>query len=407
VAATVIGNTFEWYDFVVYSYLATIIAKNFFPAGNDALALLQTFGVFGLGFVARPLGAVVIGWFADRKGRKAALILTILLMAVGTLLIGVIPSYAAIGALAPGLLVLARLVQGFSVGGEWGGSATFIVEWAPNRRRGFLSSLQQCSVVAGLLLGSGVAALLSTLLPPDAMQSWGWRLPFLLGGLIAPVGIYMRSRVDETPAFRQSRSLAPADTAWQIPQFVQAFGLMIVSAVQFYIFLAYMPTFTQAHAGLTSSQALWANTAGLLFVMLAIPVLGLLSDGIGRKPLLAASCIIFILLPYPLFRIMLDGASLATVLAIQLLVALGIAAYSAALPSAIAEIFSRRARTTHVSIANGTAVAIFGGFAPFIATWLIQKTGSPISPTYFVIAAAILSLLAVVSLPETARRALR
>jgi len=410
VAAAVIGNALEWYDFVVYSYLATILAKNFFPAGDDVAALLATFAAFGIGFLARPLGAIVIGWIGDRKGRKAALVLTILLMAVSTVLIGLIPSYAAIGVLAPALLVLARLGQGFSVGGEWGNATAFIVEWAPAGRRGFYSSFQQSSVVAGLLFGSGIAALLDTMLGPAAMESWGWRIPFLIGGVIGPVGIYMRRNIDETPAYRQAMAVPATggpDTAPPLVETAQAFGLMIISAVQFYIFLAYMPTFTQRHAGLGRAEALWSNTAGLLLLMVAIPLFGVLSDRWGRKPLLGASCIAFIVLPYPLFRIMLGGASLTTILSVQLLVALAIALYCAALPAAIAELFPTRTRTTYLSIANGTAVAIFGGFAPFIATWLIQTTGSPIAPTYYVIAAAILSLAVISSLHETSHQKLR
>lgn len=406
-AAMVIGNVLEWYDFVVYSFLATIIAKNFFPAGNEAATLLATFAVFGVGFVARPLGAIVIGWIGDRRGRKAALVLTILLMAASTVLIGLIPTFQSIGMLAPAFLLLARLAQGFSVGGEWGSSTAFIVEWAPEGQRGFYGSLQQSSVVAGLLLGSAIAALLNSVLEPAAMESWGWRLPFLLGGLIGPVGIYMRRSVGETPAYRQAARAAAGTDAVPLLQTAQAFGLMIISAVQFYIFLAYMPTFTQKYAQLGRAEALWSNTAGLLLLMITIPLLGHLSDRVGRKPLLIASCFALILLPYPLFRLMLDGASLSVVLIVQLLVALAIALYCAALPAAIAEIFETRTRTTYLSIANGTAVAIFGGFAPFIATWLIQKTGSPIAPIYLVVTAAILSLVAILSLRETSREDLR
>src|SRR5579883_55562 len=181
VAAAVVGNVLEWYDFSVYAFVAVIIARKFFPPGDDISALLATFAAFGLGFVARPLGGILIGRFGDVKGRKAALVLTILLMAGGTTLIGLIPTYGAIGALAPALLVLARLIQGFSAGGEWGGSTAFIVEWAPERQRGLYGSFQQCSVAAGLLLGSGIAALVSTVLSPAAMESWGWRVLFLLG----------------------------------------------------------------------------------------------------------------------------------------------------------------------------------------------------------------------------------
>ena len=406
VGATVIGNALEWYDFVVYSYLATIIAKNFYPADNETVALLATFATFGIGFVARPVGAMIIGRIGDRHGRKAALVLTIMLMAAGTVLIGLIPPYEAIGMLAPAILVFARLAQGFSVGGEWGSSTVFIAEWAPDKQRGYYSSWQQCSVVAGLLLGSGIAALLSSILTADVMESWGWRIPFLFGGLIGPVGVYMRRQIDDSPAYRRAAA-APVSTtpvSTQGLRTVQAFGFMVVSAVQFYVFLAYLPTFTQRYAGLGHAEALWSNTAGLFLLLIAIPLFGVFSDRIGRKPLMIASCIFFIVAPYPMFSIMRGGTSLGIIMVIQLIVGLAIALYCGALPAAITEIFETQNRTTLLSIANGTAVAIFGGFAPFIATWLIANTGSPISPTYYVIAAAVISLIAVLSARETANQ---
>jgi MFS transporter, MHS family, proline/betaine transporter len=406
IAAAIVGNVLEWYDFIVYSYLATTIAKVLFPPGDEAAALLETFAAFGIGFVARPVGAIIIGWIGDKKGRKAALILTIALMASGTVLVGLMPSYASIGVFAPIILVLARLMQGFSVGGEWGNSTAFMVEWAPEGHRGFYSSFQQCSLVAGLLLGSGIAALLNTVLATETMQAWGWRVPFFIGSMVALVGIYMRRSVEDSPIYRRGQATSGA---WPLPivETAQAFGFMIVWAVQFYIFLAYMPTFTQKYAGLSSAAALWSNTAGLLLLMVVIPPFGLLSDRVGRKPLLIASCIAFIVLPYPLFGAMLKGPSFTTILAIQLLIALAIGLYSGAGAAAICEIFPTRTRTTFLSVANGTAVAIFGGFAPFIATWLIAKTGSPISPTYYVIVAAAVSAAVVISMRETAHVKLR
>src|SRR5262249_20687233 len=329
IAAAIVGNVLEWYDFIVYSYLATTIATVLFPPGDEAAALLETFAAFGIGFVARPVGAIIIGWIGDKKGRKAALILTITLMAGGTVLVGLIPSYASIGMFAPIILVLARLMQGFSVGGEWGNSTAFMVEWAPEGHRGFYSSFQQCSLVAGLLLGSGIAALLNTVLATETTQGWGWRVPFFIGSMVALVGIYMRRSVEDSPIYRRVASEQATSGAQPLPivETAQAFGFMIVWAVQFYIFLAYMPTFTQKYAGLSSAAALWSNTAGLLLLMVAIPPFGLLSDRVGRKPLLIASCIAFIVLPYPLFGTMLKGSSFTTILAIQLLIALAIGLY--------------------------------------------------------------------------------
>ncbi len=296
VSAAVIGNVLEWYDFAVYGFMAAIIGKNFFPSGDEVSQLLAAFAVYGVGFLARPIGGVVIGRIGDTKGRKTALILTIMLMAVGTVLIGIIPTYATIGVLGPLLILVARLMQGFSAGGEWGGSTAFIVEWADEGERGFLGSFQQCSVAGGLLLGSGVAALITTLLDPAAMEAWGWRVPFLLGALLGPVGMYMRRNIDETPAYQRAmREPEPArspDDATPFWLAARAFGFTILWTVAFYIFLNYMPTFTKTYAKLSSAEALWSNTIGLLVLVAAIPVMGLLSD---RRAEAAAAYVLHLL----------------------------------------------------------------------------------------------------------------
>ena len=406
VTAAVAGNVLEWYDFAVYGYLAGLLAKRFFPASDEATGLLAAFAAFGVGFVVRPLGGILIGRLADRKGRKAALVLTIVLMAVGTVGIGLIPDYHTIGVLAPALLVACRLLQGFSAGGEWGGATAFLVEWAPPHRRGLFGSFQQASVAAGLLLGSGIAALCSTLLSPEQMEAWGWRLPFLIGGLLLPVGLYMRRNVEETPAFRQSPSArAEAASGWTAA--TQALGFTVLWTVSYYIALSYLPTFTQKFAGLSRAQALWSNTLGLAVLVLAVPFMGHLSDRVGRKPLLLACCAAFVILPYPLFAAMVQAGGFATVLLVQIAFALAIALFSGPGPAAIAEMFPTRLRTTWMSTGYSLAVAIFGGFAPYIATWLIATTGSPLSPTIYLIGAAVVSTAVILALPETAHDPLR
>jgi MHS family proline/betaine transporter-like MFS transporter len=404
VAAAVIGNVLEWYDFAVYAFVAIHIARKFFPAGDEVSALLATFLAYGLGFLARPLGGVIIGRIGDTRGRKAALLLTILLMAIGTVLIGVLPSFATVGYLAPLLLVVARLLQGFSAGGEWGSSTAFIVEWAPPAERGYYGSFQQTSVVAGLLLGSGVAALLNTVMTPAEMGSWGWRIPFLLGGIIGPVGMYMRRTIDETPAYqRMTAAPATADQtseAWLLA--ARAFGFTIVWTVCFYILLNYMPTYTQQYMHLSASQALWANTIGLFVLMVSIPMMGRLSDRIGRKPLLLACCAAFIVLPYPIFSFLVSGASYASLIAVQILFAVLISMFSGPGPAAIAEIFPTRSRSTWMTSGYALAVAIFGGFAPYITVLLINRFGSPLAHTFYLIAAATVSTAVIWTMRETA-----
>ena len=411
VSAAVIGNVLEWYDFAVYGFMAGIIGKNFFPSGDAVGELLASFAVFGVGFLARPLGGIVIGRIGDTKGRKTALVLTIMLMAAGTVLIGVTPTFATIGIAGPLLILIARLMQGFSAGGEWGGSTAFIVEWADEGQRGFLGSFQQCSVSAGLLLGSGVAALTTTLLAPATMEAWGWRIPFLLGALLGPVGMYMRQNIDETPAYAKAmRTAAPVPLpgdATPLGMAAQAFGFTVVWTVAFYIFLQYMPTFIKTYAKVSSAAALWSNTIGLVVLVVAIPIMGKLSDRIGRKPLLLACCLCFIVLPYPVFALYLSAPPLGVIIAVQILFGLIIAMFSGAGPAAISEIFPTRVRSTWMTTGYALSVAIFGGFAPYIATWLIARTGSPISPVYYVIAAAIVSTIVIARLKETAHEPLR
>ena len=405
VTAAVIGNVLEWYDFAVYAYVAGIIAKKFFPTQDEVTALLSTFLAFGLGFVARPIGGIVIGRMGDTHGRKAALLLTIFLMAAGTVLIGILPTYASIGFFAPLLLVVARLMQGFSAGGEWGGSTSFIVEWAPAGKRGLFGSFQQTSVVGGLLLGSGFAALLNTVMDPATMDSWGWRVPFLVGGLLGPVGIYMRRTIDETPAYvrvAQQAALPKAGPSG-FALAARAFGFTIVWTVCFYVLLNYMPTWTQKYMKLSPAAALWSNTIGLVVLMAAIPLMGHLSDRLGRKPLLIACCIAFIVVPYPLFTYLASGdASFGMLIAIQILFALLISMFSGAGPAAIAEIFPTRSRSTWMTSGYALAVAIFGGFAPYISVWLIERFGSPTVHVYYLIAAAVVSTAVIWGLRETA-----
>jgi MHS family proline/betaine transporter-like MFS transporter len=408
VSAAVIGNVLEWYDFAVYGYIAVILAKKFFPPGDEITALLSTFLAYGLGFLARPLGGIVLGRVGDTHGRKVALLITIALMAGGTVLIGVLPTYAAIGIAAPLLLVAARLMQGFSAGGEWGSSTAYIVEWAPADKRGFYGSFQQMSVVAGLLLGSGVAALLNTLLTPDQMSDWGWRVPFLLGGILGPVGLWMRRTIDETPAYVKAKAAPPVatthDTTW--PLAARAFGFTIVWTVCFYVLLAYMPTYTQKYVKISASAALWANTIGLLVLVIFIPIMGRLSDMWGRKPLLLACCVAFIVVPYPIFSFLIGGASYTQLIMVQILFAILISMFSGAGPAAIAEMFPTRTRSTWMTSGYALAVAIFGGFAPFISVYLIDKFASPLAHTFYLIAAAIVSTVVIAMMRETAHEPL-
>ena len=404
--AATIGNVMEWYDFGVFGYLAGALALNFFPKGDPSAALLNTFLVFGVGLVFRPLGGIVIGRLGDLKGRKPALVLTILMMAVGTVIIGVIPTYTTIGIAAPVMLLVARLLQGFSTGGEWGGATAFMAEWSQTGRRGLYTSFQQMSVAGGSLLGVGFAALLTSTLGSDAVNDWAWRIPFLVGGLFGPIGLWLRREVDETPPYvatahddtREKSTFAMA---------VKAFGFTILWTVSFYVFLTYMPTYTRTQLHLTPAESLWASVASLIVLVILVPIMGALSDRIGRKKLLLTSCALCFVIPIPAFWVLTSGPAFGVVVLVQIVFSVAISLFSGPGPAAIAEIFPTRGRSTWMSSSYALAVAIFGGFAPFISQWLIEVTGSKMAPTAYVMAAALISFATIAGLRETAHHPLR
>ncbi len=393
-----IGNIMEWYDFAVYGFFSITIARLFFPASDEVMSILLTVGTFGVGFFMRPVGAIVLGAYSDRRGRKAGLMITILMMAIGTALIGFAPTYATAGIAAPLIIVFARLLQGFSAGGEIGGSTALLVEYSPADRRGFYGSLQPASQGAALLLGSLTGAVLTGLLSSEQMTAWGWRVPFLLGLAIGPIGLWIRRNMDESPSFlSQTPPETPlSDTMRNHGREVFAgLGVTISWTVCAYGFLIYMPTYAVRQLHLPQSSALLANSIGLAAVMVFSPVFGAWSDRVGRRiPLLIASATM-VLLTYPLFLWITTSPSFVPLVVTQLIFGTLIAMYTGPAPTMLSELFPTNVRSTGLSLAYNFAVAIFGGFAPFIATVLIAWTGSKLAPTYYIIAANMVSLLAV------------
>ncbi|MBN8959324.1 MAG: MFS transporter [Rhizobiales bacterium] len=413
IVAGVIGNVLEWYDFAVYGFLVSTISHLFFPAGDPIVSILLTFAVFGVGFVMRPVGSILFGIYGDRYGRRKALSAVIFLMALSTLAIGLLPTYPQVGVLAPLLLVITRLIQGLSAGGEWGGSTAYLVEFAKEGRRGFVGSWQQVSVGAGFLLGSATAALFNAILTPEELMSWGWRVPFILGLFVGLLGAYLRWGLDDTPAYtriEQSGEVAQSPLAEAITQYpretLTAFGITLHNTVAYYIALIYMTGYMVTVSKLPQPTALWIGTICLAVFVVLIPFMGALSDRIGRKPLLMASCVGYALLGYPLF-VMASSGDVTKAFIAQLLMVVMLAPYAGACPAAYSELFPTRVRYTALSIGYNTAVAIFGGFAPFIATFLIRETGNPLSPSFYVIAAAVITFIVLTRIKETAFKPLQ
>ena len=403
--AAILCNTLEWYDFAVYGILATHISAAFFPQEDRSAALLAALAVFGVSFVVRPIGGLILGGMGDRRGRKPALLISAGMMAAGALTIALLPPYATIGILAPVLLLAARLVQGFSAGGEWGVANAFLLEWSPEGKRGFWTSFMSVTVAFGSGLASAMAAILSAVLDAEAMADWGWRVPFLFGGLLGFAALWARIGIEETPVYRE------ADHAATPPENPKAnirlvIGFVIHWTVCYYIFLIYLPLYTKTHAGISAAQSAWSNAISTLVIMCVAPMVGALSDRFGRKPFLLASTIAVILLTLPLFWVITVMPSFALVVAVQMVFGLAIALYSGSAPAVSVELYPARVRSRWSSMSYALAVAIFGGFAPFIAVWLTGALNSPLAPAAYVIAASIVSLLVIRQMPETAHRSI-
>jgi MFS transporter, MHS family, proline/betaine transporter len=406
IVSCAIGNFFELYDFVLYGFLALPISEAFFPKESSTLALLSTFVAFGVGFLFRPLGAIVIGRYGDRHGRRAALIVTIGVMAVATGATGIIPTYGQIGVLAPLLLLVCRCAQGFSTGGEWGGAAAFLVEYAQPGKRGLTGSWQQFSTQIGATAASFFPFLMAQSLAPHAFSSWGWRIPFILGFLLGPIGYYLRTHVAETPIFEtnlEARAIshAPLGEAWSRYRtpLIQAFALSIIGIVANYVMIVFMPTYAVKTLHISTSSALLSATLANLVVMVLTPFTGALSDRVGRRPMIGLCSVLYLVLGYPLFLLVGQG-TVETLVIAQLIVAVIQSLYTGTIPVILAEMFPTRVRYTALSVSYGFSVAIFGGFAPFVATWLVASTGSPLSPAILVVAAGLASAVAIWTMRE-------
>lgn len=414
VTAAVIGNALEWYDFSIYAFFAIYFASSFFNQADQSTELIQAFLAFGLGYVIRPLGALVIGSYADRTGRKAALTLTITIMASGTLIIAIAPGYTIIGIMAPVLIVCGRLLQGFSAGGETGGAAAFLVEYAPAGKKGKYASWLQASMGLTNILAALVATCMTLLFTHQQISDWAWRIPFLLGLCILPVGLWLRSTLDETPLFKleMERQVRENDIQKQPllqvlrdypKQLLAGIGLSTLWVVSVYVLIIFFPTHAQRAWSFTGSQVFTASLIGNCLLVAGCVFAGSLSDKFGRLLVLKIVTILLIALVYPAFVWLDISRSFAVLILVQSFLCLLVAFFSGVAPSALSEIFPTRVRATGMSVSYNCASAVFGGFAPAFLTWLYNQKGDPFGPALYVIAAGLFTLFAlmfIVRIPE-------
>lgn len=396
IVAATLGNVFECFDLYIYGIMAGTIAKLYFPAANETASLLFFLGTFGVTFFMRPIGAIYLGNLGDKIGRKKVMSLSLLLMTIGMLIIALAPTYAAIGLMAPVLVVGGRMLQGFSAGGEYGSATALLAEYNPHRR-GFIASWQAATQGLAMLMASAFGAFLTWTLTPEQFQSWGWRTPFLFGAILGPLGMYIRRATDESAEFSEVKPekhpMLEMLKYEKTRLFISA-GLIILATITIWMSV-FMPTYAtkQFHFDPTTAFLGTVVTGGVIFVL--SPFIGLLSDHIGRtKTMMLAAAVTFVI-AHPAFSALQASPTLTTLVTVQGLLGLLIALYFAPLPALMSEIFPARMRTSGLSLSYNLGVTIFGGFAPFVLTGLGSVTGDPLSPSYYVMFGAAVSGLAI------------
>jgi MFS family permease len=408
-----LGNLVEWYEFAIYAYMAPIIAPLFFPSENPVTGILLTFLVLALAFFLRPIGAVVFGRLTDRIGRRPVLVMIIGLMAVATTAIGLLPTHASIGVLAPILLTLCRMAQGISAGGEMGGAVSLMVESAPEGKRGVYGSWTFVGTTLGFVLGGGVATLLAVLLPADDLASWGWRIGFLLAAPLGLVVIYLRMKVDETPHFKRvaAERAATGDSATVLAApmprqplgyLFTTLGVVVVYNAVGNTFMVGMPTFLSSSYGMSFAEAYFLALITGAIGAASMPVFGALSDRVGRKPVLLAGSIGVVVLSYPLYKLMATGFAGGLVALVIAGVLIGVV--GGPMPAFLSERFRTRNRATGVAVTYALSVAVFGGTAPYIITFLADRTGDPLSAAYYTLGCGAISVVALLTVRGVQRQ---
>jgi len=418
VGAMAIGNAMEWFDFGVYSYIAVTLGKVFFPSSNPTAQLLATFGTFAAAFLVRPLGGMVFGPLGDRIGRKRVLAMTMIMMAIGTFCIGLIPSYATIGIFAPILLLVARLLQGFSTGGEYGGAATFIAEFSPDKKRGFMASFLEFGTLVGYVLGAGVVAVLTATLSQESLLSWGWRIPFLVAGPLGLIGLYIRMKLEETPAFqreadkRESEAHATPKRQFretlmqQWKPLLLCIGLVLIFNVTDYMALSYLPSYLSATLKFNETHGLFIVLVVMVLMMPMTLFAGHLSDKIGRKPVMLAGCVGLLVLSIPALQLIRMGTILP-IFSGMLILGVMLSCFTGVMPSSLPALFPTKIRYGALAIGFNVSVSLFGGTTPLVTAWLVDATGNLMMPAYYLMGASVIGIVSVLALHETARKPLK
>ncbi|MEA9844349.1 glycine betaine/L-proline transporter ProP [Xanthomonas campestris] len=418
VGAAALGNAMEWFDFGVYGYLAVTLGQVFFPSSSPTAQLIATFATFTVAFLVRPIGGMVFGPLGDRYGRQKVLAATMILMALGTFSIGLIPSYARIGLWAPALLLLARLLQGFSTGGEYGGAATFIAEYATDRNRGLMGSWLEFGTLGGYIAGAATVTALHMALSQAQMLNWGWRVPFLVAGPLGLLGLYMRMKLEETPAFRaytEQSEQRERETAGQglmtllrlhWPQLLKCVGLVLVFNVTDYMLLTYMPSYLSVTMGYAESKGLLLIILVMLVMMPLNVVGGMFSDKLGRRPMIIGACAALFALAIPCLLLIGSGSDVLIFTGLMLL-GLALVCFTSSMPSTLPALFYTPVRYSALSIAFNVSVSLFGGTTPLVTAWLVERTGDPLVPAYYLMGAAAIGLVTMLFVRETAGLPLR
>ncbi|KVN17899.1 MULTISPECIES: MFS transporter [unclassified Burkholderia] len=397
VVAVIIGNGFEWFDFISYGFFSVIIAKIFFPTSDDNLSLLLSVSTIGVGFFMRPVGGIVLGGMADKIGRRATLVMTITLMTIGTALIAFAPTYKDAGILAPLMIVCARLLQGFSAGGEMGGATGFLRDHVPVERLGYYTSWIQASIGFAIILASVLAVVLVKYLSAEQVESWGWRIPFLIGLCLGPLGIYIRNQVhestEEASRIRERTPVFEIVRRWKSETLI-GFGLVIFWTVCSYVLLFYIPTYATKVLHLPASTGFIAVLVGASIVLFVTPIFGHLSDRYGRRRFLMGALVIAVVAAYPMFRLLNVNPGLHSLLLFQIIFGLVIASYEGPILAALSDTFPRQIVSTGISISYNLAVITFGGFSAAILTWAIAAAQNNLAPAFYVMGTAALSFIA-------------